>query len=216
MVTRIVVLLIVAAALSYLGAGGWARLDLARAEESLMRKSRESGTPIMYKRLQFENKDQLSQFMMQEAGTAVFPWILVIPDALAAVFIGLCFGGLGGVGSVVARSFLKSEPLRRMPLAGMILFGSLIGLLFTFVSFITPDWLTRLTPEEGRSGALAGLCFLGGVFPLVAYQSVEQYFKGVLPPAKPGDGRAGGRGQDDEAGAAPSGAGEKKKLGDAA
>lgn len=213
MFTRIAVLIVASLALAYVGAASWTRLDLDRTETKLIRESKENGTPVIYQGVQFMDQRHLSQFMAQQLAVGVFPWIRHMPGVLAAILIGLCFGGLGGVGSAVARSFLKSEPLRRMPLAGMILFGSLVGLLFTFVSFITPDWLTRITPEDGRSGALAGLCFLGGVFPLVAYQSVEQYFKGVLPTAKPGDSAPGG---DHAAAAADTGGTRKKKSGEAA
>lgn len=205
MTLRIIILCVTAAALAYVGAAGWARLDLDRTEAKLIQESKEKGTPVIYKGVTFADQRHLSQFLSQQMAEGFFPWIRFTPGVLAALLVGLTFGGLGGIGSVIARSFLKGESLGQMALGGMLLFGALVGVLFTFVSFITPDWLAKLTPEASRSAALAGLCFLGGVFPMVAYQSIEQYFKGVLPSAnRGGAGDEGKKTPGGSAGGAPA------------
>jgi hypothetical protein len=153
----------------YAGVAGWVA---SKAFENTGVQS-QADQFVEYEGLSFENKQSLQEFLHDSEGARLFPWIFAIPQELTPLVTSFAFGLLGGVIALLKKIAIDHSPVSTLPIIAGPLFGSLVGVMLFFISFLVPAiFIVGRTPP--RTEALVGVSLFGGAFSERAFVWIEE------------------------------------------
>jgi hypothetical protein len=163
----------------YTGAAGY--LACKTLENSSQSGSDQS---VEYKGLNFENKENLRAFLHDSESAKLFPWIFSLPQELIPLITSISFGLLGGVALLLKKNAIDHTAISSLPVVVMPVFGSIIGTMLFFLSFLIPAIFVD-GRYQTRTEAFVGLSLFGGAFSEQAYLWISEQVVGKLFPSEP-------------------------------
>lgn len=138
---------------------------------------------VEYHGLNFENGENLQQFLHDSEVAKLFPWIFAVPQECVPLITSAAFGLLGG--AIVTLKKLAIDQLR-IPSSSVFtlpVFGAVVGMMLYFLSFLLPAiFISGRSPTRPES--LVGLSCLGGAFSEQAFRWMKEQVEGKIFPSK--------------------------------
>jgi hypothetical protein len=134
---------------------------------------------VEYKGINFENKESLQEFLHDNEGSKLFPWIFVLPQELAPLITSVAFGLLGGAGATLKKVTIDHTPIASVPVFTMPIFGAFVGVMLFFLSFLLPA-IFVVGRNPARTETLIGLSLFGGGFSEQAFLWISEQVMGKV------------------------------------
>jgi hypothetical protein len=161
----------------YLGAGGITKLE----NNNLLKKTLADTdtTQVVYKGINFKNKNELIVTLEQEQMSIIFPWLDSVPSFLAYLITACAFGMLGGVINLILQIFREGKNVEEVNYFSLPILSCLSGIVVLGLSFVLPTVLFKEGAEIKPTG-LMFLCLFTGLFAKQFYSGVEKIFTKVF------------------------------------